>query len=165
MRALERGIATDSLDDVLAIVEHAADGNVEYVCVLQRIHLRTLERAHLAVRRQHEHADALAPAHRVFRRRSGVARSGAEDVQRASFPLKHVFEHFAEQLHGDILERQRRSIGQLQQMQAGLQCLQRRDVDRTKHFAAVGAVHQRAQIVFRDIVDVTADDGKSQIGV
>ena len=40
---LEGGVVGDGLDDVLAVVEHAFDGDVENVRVGQRIHLRALE--------------------------------------------------------------------------------------------------------------------------
>ena len=43
---LERGIGADGLDHVLAIVEHAADRNVEDVGIGDREHLRGLKRAH-----------------------------------------------------------------------------------------------------------------------
>ena len=80
---LEGCVVADRLDDVLAVVEHAAHADVEDVRVLQRVHLRGLERAHLAVRREHEHAHAALAAHGVLGRRTGVSRGGAQDVQLA----------------------------------------------------------------------------------
>ena len=52
-----REIVGDRLDDVLAIVEHALDAQVVDVGILQAEHLRLLERAHAAERRQHEHVE------------------------------------------------------------------------------------------------------------
>jgi hypothetical protein len=46
----------------------------------QRIHLGALESAHPLVRREHEHPHTLLAAHRVFGRRAGIARGGAENV-------------------------------------------------------------------------------------
>jgi hypothetical protein len=43
---LEGGIGRDGLHDVLAVVEDSFDRNIVDVRVLQRIHLRLLERAH-----------------------------------------------------------------------------------------------------------------------
>jgi hypothetical protein len=51
------------------------------VGVLQAEHLRLLERAHAAVRAEHEDAHALLAAHRVLGRAAGVAAGGAQDVQ------------------------------------------------------------------------------------
>ncbi len=79
--ALELQVVADGLDDVLAVVEHAFDGDVVDVLVLQAEHLRLLEGAHAAVRAGHEHADALLAAHGVFGRAAGVAAGGAQDVQ------------------------------------------------------------------------------------
>jgi hypothetical protein len=115
---LEGVVVGDRLHDVLGVVEHARDGDVEDVVVLQRIHLRALEGAHLAVRRQHEHAHAVLAAHRVFGRRAGVARGGAEDVDGLATLREHVLEQVAEQLHRHVLEGERRAVGQLEQAEA-----------------------------------------------
>ena len=58
---LEGVVVGDGLDDVLAVVEHALDGDVVDVLVLQAEHLRLLEGAHAAVRagREHTHARPL----------------------------------------------------------------------------------------------------------
>jgi hypothetical protein len=79
--ALEGEVVADGLDDVLAVVEHAVDGDVVDVVVLQAEHLRLLERAHAAVRAGHEDAHALLAAHGVFGRAAGVAAGGAQDVE------------------------------------------------------------------------------------
>src|ERR1700694_5231134 len=54
---LEPQIVAHCLDDILAIVEHAADGNVVDIWIAQRKHLRGLKGAHLLIRRKHEYAD------------------------------------------------------------------------------------------------------------
>jgi hypothetical protein len=58
-------------------------------------------------------------AHGVLGRRAGVARGGAEDVDGLAALFQHVLEQVAEQLHGHVLEGQRRPVGQFQQMQPG----------------------------------------------
>ncbi len=116
---LERVVVGHRLHHVLRIVEHAVDGDVEDVRVLQRIHLRALEAGHLAVRRQHEHADAALAAHRVFGGGAGVAGSRAEDVQLVMLFRQRILEQVAEQLHRHVLERQRRAVGQFEDMHAG----------------------------------------------
>ncbi len=115
---LEGGVAADRLDDVLAVVEDAVDREVVDVRVRQREHLRGLERAHASLRRQHEDAHVRLAAHRVFGRAAGVARCRADDVQHAARPRERVLEQVAEQLHREVLERERRAVRQLQQREA-----------------------------------------------
>ena len=107
---LEGVIIGDGLNDVLRIIEHAVHGDVEDVVVLQRVHLRALEGRHAAVWREHEDAHALLAAHGVFGRRTGVAGGGAKDVDFFAAFLQHVLEQIAEQLHGHVLEGQRRAV-------------------------------------------------------
>ena len=83
MAALEPGVAADRLDDVLAFVEHAVDREIVDVGIGEREHLRRLERAHPALRREHEHANAALAAQRVLGRAAGVARGRADDVELA----------------------------------------------------------------------------------
>ena len=162
---LERRIVADRLDDVLAVVEHAAHGDVEDVRVLQRVHLRRLERAHLAVRREHEHAHAALAAHGVLGRRTGVARGRTEDVELRSGPRQHVLEQIAEELHRQVLEGQRRPVGQCQQVQARLQRLDRRDVLAAEHRGRVGPLQQRLEVRLGNVVRVAADDLERQLRV
>lgn len=49
-------------------------------------------------------------AQRVLGRRTSVAGSGAQDVQRGATLAQHVFEDLAQELHGHVLERQRRAL-------------------------------------------------------
>src|SRR5207249_9662018 len=67
MSGLELRVAGNGLDQVLAIVEHAFDREVENVRVGERVHLCRLERAHPALRREHEYLDPPLAAQRVFR--------------------------------------------------------------------------------------------------
>jgi hypothetical protein len=82
------------------------------VGVLQAEHLRLLEGAHAAVRAEHEDAHALLAAHGVFGRAAGVARGGAQDVELLAAAGQFVLEQVAQQLHGHVLEGQRRAVGQ-----------------------------------------------------
>jgi hypothetical protein len=81
VRALEVEVGRDRLDEVLAVVEHAFDGDVVDVGVLQAVHLRLLERAHPAERREHEDLDAALALERVLGGAAGVARGRAEDCE------------------------------------------------------------------------------------
>ena len=59
---LERGIVLHRLYNVLTVVKHALHSDIVDILVLQAIHLRTLERAHFAVGRQHKYVHALFTA-------------------------------------------------------------------------------------------------------
>ena len=89
---LEGGVGVHLLHHVLAVVEHALHRKVVDVRVLQAVHLRALEGAHAALRREHEDIDVFLAAHRVFGRRTGIARGGAQDVECFIFFLKCKFE-------------------------------------------------------------------------
>ena len=119
---------------------------------VERIHLRRLERAHPILGREHEHADAALAAHRVLGRRPGVARGRAEDVEVALSPGQRVLEQIAEQLHRDVLERQRRPVRRAQQQHARLQRQQRRDVVAAESRRGIGAIDQRLELGGRDVV-------------
>ena len=73
----EFGIVLYGFDDVLAVVKHAFNSDVVDVGILQAEHLRALECAHFAFRRQHEDIDAFFTAQGIFGGRAGVATGGA----------------------------------------------------------------------------------------
>ena len=118
--ALELQVVGDGLDHVLAVVEHALDGDVVDVGVQQAEHLRLLERAHAPVRAGHEDAHALLAAHGVFGRAAGVAAGGAQDVELFAAARQFVLEQVAQQLHRHVLEGQRGAVGQGFEVEAGL---------------------------------------------
>ena len=93
---LESVIVGHRLHQVLRIVEHAFNGNVENIVILQRIHLRALKARHLTMRREHEHADTAFSPHCIFRRRTRVAGGRAEDVQFVVLFTQRIFEQVAE---------------------------------------------------------------------
>ncbi|MNU74196.1 hypothetical protein D3C71_636930 [compost metagenome] len=177
---LERQIVRHGLDHILAIVEHAFDGDVVDIRVLQAEHLRRLEGAHFLVRRQHEDADALLAAHRVFGRAARVARRGAKDIEFGARLGQGVFKQIAQQLHGHVLEGQGRAVRQCLQHQGGRSALdgvffehaQRRDVGRV--FAGAGVLvdclgigfrRQCLQVRGRDIGGELLQDFECQVGI
>jgi hypothetical protein len=173
---LEFEVVRHRLDHVLAIVEHAFDGDVEDVRILQAEHLRGLEGAHLGVRRQHEDADAALAAHRVLGRAAGVARGGAEDVQLIVVLRQRVLEQVPEQLHRHVLEGQGRAVRQALQDQlspvALFQHAQRRDLAArlvgarvAVDLGRVGLAGQRLQVGVGDVGGELAQDLVGEIGV
>ena len=169
---LEGGVIGDCLHDVLRVVEHAGDSDVEDVGIGQRIHLGALEGAHLAVRREHEDLDVMLAPHRVLGGGAGIAGGGAEDVDRLAALVQHVLEQVAEQLHRHVLEGERRAVGQFLRVQAIFELRQRRDLCRVTtvtgkavHLGSVGFADNGAQIGGRDIVDEARQDFVRQVGI
>jgi len=170
---LERGVVRHRLDDVLGVVEHAGHGDVVDVVVLQRIHLRPLERAHLAMRRQHEHAHPVLAAHRILGCRTGVARRRTENVDLLATKRQHVLEQVAEQLHRHVLEREGRAIGQFEQRQAsGAQPMHRGDLarvvagpDKPVGLGGIGALADRLQVRRRDVGDEFRQNRERELGI
>ena len=159
---LEGVVVLHRLDDVLAIVKHPAHGEIVDVGIHQAVHLRLLERAHQAVRAQHEHVDAGLATHGVFGGAAGVAGRGAEDVEGFATAGQYVFEHMAKELHGHVLEGKGRAVGEFQDRQPRLQFLERGDVGAAEHLGAVGGKHQALQVVSGNVVGEQADDFKRQ---
>ena len=62
---------------------------------------------------QDHDVDVGAAAHRLDRRRPGVAARGADDRDLLAALAEHVVEQPADELQGDVLERQRRAVEQL----------------------------------------------------
>jgi len=99
--ALELEVVRHALHQVLAVVEHALDGDVEDVGVRERVHLRRWKRSS-PVRRQHEDVDALRHASRT-RPRAGCRRGGPRMFsRRRSWPART--RKAPEQLHRHVLK-------------------------------------------------------------
>ncbi len=163
--ALELGIAADGLDHVLAIVEHAFDGDVENIGVGQREHLRGLEGAHPACRREHEYGDAALSPHRVFGGRPRVARRRADDVERRVLLRQHVLEQIAQQLHRDVLERQRRAIRDAQEIETVVEPAQRCDFIAAEIVGGVRTLDQTFEVGRRNIGEVARQDRIRELAV
>src|SRR5205807_5381940 len=160
---LEGAVGVDLLHQVLADIEDAFHREVVDVGALQRVHLRGLEGAHAAVRGQHEHLNAALAAQRVLRRRAGVAGRRAQDIKSRVFSFENRFKEIAEQLHGDVLESERRPVGQAQKMKARLERLQRRDVISSKYFLRVGEFEDASEI--RNVIHELREDGMGELAV
>ena len=163
----------DRLHDVLRIVEHAGDGDVEDVVVLQRIHLRTLKGAHLAVRREHEHAYTVLATHGVFGSRAGVAGRCAKDVYGFGARLQDILEQIAEQLHRHVLEGQGGAVRQFQQPElAFLEPMHWRDVAclvaRTPmaiDLGGIGFIADGSEVIRWNIGDELGQDLEREFGI
>ena len=125
---LEFEIAGNGFDDVLTIVKHAFESNVENIRVGQRIHLRALNSLILPL------GDSMKT---LMRSRPRIAYSAADPVspevapstfKRSSTLFKNALEQSSQQLHREVLERQRRTVGKFKKPEPRRQPAQRRDV-------------------------------------
>ena len=139
----KRQIAEQAFDDVLAIVEGAVDGDGVDARPVDRRHLPPLHVRHAALRIEDEDVDALGAAERLDRRRAGVARGRAEDGRAPAALAERPVHRAAEELHGEILERQRRPVEQFEQKQIVVELAQRRP--RRVAEAAIGLLRHRPQ--------------------
>ena len=94
--------------------------------LLDRRHLPALHVRHPSLGVEDVDVDLGLLAERLDRRRAGVARSRADDRRPRVAPLQHPVHRLAEPLHGEILERQRRSMEQFEREQVGLDLGERR---------------------------------------
>ena len=161
----EFGIVLHGFHDVLAVVKHAAHGDVDDVVVLQAIHLGALEGGHFAIGREHEHVDAAFTAQGVFGGGACVAAGCAEDVERLVFFGEHVFEGVAQELHRHVFEGERGAVGQGLDFDTVFERAHGGDFCAAECFAGVGAVDDAAQVVFGDVGGEQADDFKGEFGV
>ena len=80
------------------------------------------------MREQHHHVDLGAAAERLDRGAAGVARGRHHDGGALAALLQHVVHQPRQQLHGQVLEGERRPVKQLEHEQAWtLSCDERRD--------------------------------------
>ena len=102
------------------------------------------------MRVQDHDVDVRAAAHRLDRRRAGVAARRADDRDPLAALAEHVVEEPADELQGDVLERQRRPVEQLGQPLPRVD-LDERDDSRVAE-RRVGLVAQPGEIGWRDVV-------------
>ena len=85
-------------------------------------------------------------------------------VQRRAAPIERAVHQARQDLHGDVLERERRTVKELQQPVVGPDLDQRRD--RRMAEAAVGVGQEAAQLLLADLsADERADDAQRHLDV
>ena len=141
----EGAIVEHRLHQRLRVVEMALHGDVVDVGRADRGHLPPLHLRHAAGGVEHEHFDAVAPRQRVDRSRAGVAAGCADHGHVPGASRKKPLEQQAEQLHGHILERERRPVEQLEEPLIVVELHQRGDGGVGE--AAIGLFAQREQRV------------------
>ncbi len=143
--ALEEPLVGEAgLDHLLAVIEVAFDGDVVNVVAEDGGHLPALHFRHALVRVQDEDVDVLAAAAAFDGRRAGITRGGAHDHHALATLGQHVVEQTAEQLQGEILEGQGRTVEQLEHPLVAVQLAQRGN----------GAMGENAIGLFQDFLEV-----------
>ena len=130
----------------LAIVEGAFDGNGVHVRIRRGGHHAPLHLGNAAVREQHYHVHLGAAAKRFDRGAAGVARSCDNDCCALSPRKQHMVHQPRHQLHGEVLEGERRTVEQLEHEQAGRKLRERRG--RRMPEGAVGLARHAGEIGF-----------------
>ena len=103
-----------ALHDRLAIVEMALDGERMDVRRAGRGHHATLHVGNTAVRKQYDEIDIVATGEGIDGSATGVA--GGRDHDRGALIAlgENMIHQPRDELHGDVLERQRRAVKQLE---------------------------------------------------
>ena len=142
----------------LAVVEGAFDRERVHVGVRHRGHHAPLHLGDAALREQHHHVDLGAAAERLDRGAAGVARGRHHDGRALAALLQHVVHQPRDQLHGEVLEGERRPVKQLEHEQARAELRERRG--RRMAERAVGLARHAGEIGFRD---AAADEGPDHL--
>lgn len=158
-------------NDVLAFVKRAVNLNVDDVLIFVGIKLGSLELAHAVLGREHDDLDVLVTPESRFGRRAHVARRCPQ--KRAGSPLcKRRIEKPRHELHGDVVEGERRTVRELKQAYLIVKPLNGRDLLGREHaadvaevFGLIGFGANLPEILFRKLLGEKANDLKGQRGI
>ena len=139
-----------SLHQRLAVVEGAFDRERVHVVVVRRGHHPALHVGNAAVRKQNEQVSPLAAAERLNRRATGIPGGGDHDGGALAPRRQRVIHQPRQQLHGHVLEGERRAVEQLKQEGARAELGERRH--RRMPERAVGLAREPRQIRLGDRV-------------
>ena len=104
------GAGEERFHEILTIVKAPVEGYGVAIVRIQRGHLSALKFRYLAVGIHEEHIDPLAFKEGNKRGAAGIARGCANDCQTLSLFRKYVVDEACEDLHGEILESERRAV-------------------------------------------------------
>ena len=137
------------LHDRLAIVERAFDRERMHVGRARRRHHPPLHVGDAPVREQHDQIDIVETRERIDRGAAGIARGRDHDGGALVALGQHVIHQPRDQLHRDVLERQRRAVEQLQHELIGPDLIERHHSRMTE--GRVGFVRHAAEIGVGDL--------------
>ena len=112
---IAKGVMVEhALHDRLAIVERAVDGDGADIGGFRRRHHAPLHVGNAAVRKQHNKVDLAALAERFDRRAAGIAGGRHHDGAAFAARCQHMVHQPCQELHRQILERERRAVEQFE---------------------------------------------------
>ena len=114
-----------SLHDRLAVVESAFDCERMNIGGARRRHHPPLHVGDAAVRKQHDQVDIVEARKGIDRGTAGIARGRDHDGGALRALGQHVIHQPRDQLHRDVLERQRRAVEQFEQELIGAELVER----------------------------------------
>ena len=141
------------LDHVLAVIKDTVESNVENIRVIQTKHLGLLESSHAARRGQHENANALASTHGVLRRRTGITRGCAQDIQSSFTACELIFKKLTEKLHRHIFKRCGRPFRKVTNQQGITEIGNRNNLLRAKFRVCISPGSNRFDVLCRNIIN------------
>ena len=164
-RCAELRRVEEGLDNALAVVEVAFHCDAVDVLVRDRRHLALLDQRRAALREEDEALDAGLAAQAVDRRASSVARRRGDDghaplAAARALRLQDVRKDAPEELQRDVLERKRRAVEELEEVErrggvgaAAFELAHRRDASVAESRAfAVHLAQDRFEIVPRNLL-------------
>ena len=156
-------IREQRLHHVLAVVERALERDVVHVGVEDRCHLPALHLGYASRGVQHVDVEVGAATAGLDRGRAGVTR-GRDDDRRTLAPASELAVHEApDQLQGDVLERERRPVEQLEQPRVVGQLHERAHGVVAER--RVGVETRLGEVVAVDAVDERPDHRSSRLGI
>ena len=151
----ESVVIEHGLHDRLAIVEGALDGDALDVAGRRRRHHAPLHVGDAAVRKQHDEVDLVAVAKRLDGGAAGIARRRHHDGAALAARRQHMVHQPRHELHGEVLEGERRAVEQLEHEGVGAELRERRH----------GRMAERAVGLARHAGEVGLGDGVAANGL
>ena len=125
----------------------------------------SVKRTHPPFGREHEDGHAVLALERVLRGRPRIAGGRAQHVERRALPGKLVLEERTQELQRDVLERERRTVGDVKQMQTALQRRYGRDVLGAEDRRGVGPIDDPLEVRARNIVRIAREDFQRELAI
>ena len=153
-----------ALHDRLAVIERAVDRERMDVLLLRRRHHAPLHVRDAAMRIERDQVDLIAAAERLDRSAAGIARGRDHDRRALAALDQRMIHQPRQELHREVLERERRPVKQLQHKGAGRDLRKRRNGRVAER--AVGVVRHAGEFRVRNgAADEGAHDLAGDFGV
>ena len=147
---LEGFVAEQALHNGLTVIKVALHRQAGDVGVRRRGHEASLNRAYTTIRKQNHDLDVLGAPKGFNRCAASIPGRGRDNGHGLAALGQSMVIKPGQELHGHVLEGERRAAIQLQQEAVGIQLHQRRDGGRVK--ARIGQAGHRQRLIRRQII-------------